>query len=261
MVEIGNKNKEDNKYTEETIQKALRHNFLNPNSVKYFTENLNIYNWESDTIKFTKSGYVYEFEIKISKADFKNDFKNKKKKHSLLEDKNNENKDRPNYFYYVVPDGLINIEDIPEYAGLLYVHFITIGNNVPYSQFIEVKKAPQLHKNKFDFKESNLMDKFYYNYIHWKNKHETDLITYKERLDEAKTAEGKKYEYTLPQAVKQIKKLEKSITDFQKSADDWKKLAQEEIRIQRRMQKKLRELGVSDKELEELTGVKYMLNE
>lgn len=261
MVEIGNKNKEDIKYTEETIQKALRHNFLNPNSVKYFTENLNIYNWESDTIKFTKSGYVYEFEIKISKADFKNDFKNKKKKHSLLEDKNNENKDRPNYFYYVVPDGLINIEDIPEYAGLLYVHFTTIGNNVPYSQFIEVKKAPQLHKNKFDFNNSNLMDKFYYNYIHWKNKHKTDLVTYKERLDEAKTAEGKKYKYTLPQAVKRIEKLKKSITDFQKNADDWKKLAQEEIRIQRRMQKKLRELGVSDKELEELTGVKYILNE
>ena len=79
MGSIGVKNKEEIKYSEESIQRALRHNFLSPSSVKYFTENLKIYNWESDTIKFTNSGYVYEFEIKISKTDFKNDFKNKKK--------------------------------------------------------------------------------------------------------------------------------------------------------------------------------------
>lgn len=261
MGSIGVKNKEEIKYSEESIQRALRHNFLSPSSVKYFTENLKIYNWESDTIKFTNSGYVYEFEIKISKADFKNDFKNKKKKHSILEDKNSENKDRPNYFYYVVPKDLISEEDVPEYAGLLYVHFTTIGNNVPYSQFIEIKKAPQLHKNKFDFKESNLMDKFYYNYIHWKNKHETDLVTYKERLDEAKTAEGKKYAYTLPQAVKRIEKLEKSINDFIKNTDDWKKLAQEEIRMQRRLTRKLVELGFTNKELEDITGQTIIVND
>ena len=250
MVEIGNKNKEDNKYTEETIQKALRHGFLNPNSVKYFTENLNIYNWESDTIKYTKSGYVYEFEIKISKADFKNDFKNKKKKHSLLEDKNNENKDRPNYFYYVVPMDLIDENDVPEYAGLIYLNFTTIGNNVPYNQFIEIKPAPLLHKNKFDFKESNLMDKFYYNYIHWKHKHEDDLVNYKERLDEVKTVNGKTYKYTLPQAMDKIKELEKKVNELQDTSKNWEKLAKEEIRIQRRMHKKLRELGVTIEELE-----------
>ena len=43
--------------------------------------------------------------------------------------------------------------------------------------------------------------------------------------------------------------------------EDWKKLAQDEIRIQRKMQKKLRELGVTDKELEELTEVKYIIND
>lgn len=87
MESISVKNKEDIKYSEESIQRALRYFFLSPSSVKYFTENLNVYNWESDVLKITRSGYAYEFEIKISRADFKNDFKHKKKKHTLLESK------------------------------------------------------------------------------------------------------------------------------------------------------------------------------
>ena len=257
MGSIGVKNKEDIKYSEESIQRALRHSFLSPSSVKYFTENLNVFDWESDVLKFTKSGYVYEFEIKISKADFKNDFKNKKKKHSLFEDKNLENKKTPNYFYYVVPKDMINVEDVPEYAGLIYVFPHSIGAY----RFIEIKKAPLLHKNKFDFDNSNLMDKFFYNYIHWKQKHETDLVTYKERLDEVKTVDGKKYDYTLPQAVKRIEELEKNMENYQEMADNWKSLAQEEIRIQRRLTRKLVELGVTDKELEEITGQTIIYND
>ena len=206
MGSIG-KNKEEVEYSEESIQRALRHNFLSPSSVRYFTENLNVFEWESDVLKFTKSGYVYEFEIKISRADFKNDFKNKKKKHALLEDKNSENSKRPNYFYYVVPKDMIDVEDVPDYAGLLYVFPYSFGT----FSFIEVKKAPSLHKNKFDFKESNLMDKFYYNYIHWKHKHERDLVNYKEKLNEVKTSEGKTYKYTLPQAMRKIEDLEADV--------------------------------------------------
>jgi hypothetical protein len=261
MGTIGVKNKENIKYSEESIQRALRYNFLSPSSVKYFTENLNIFDWESDVIKFTKSGYVYEFEIKISKADFKNDFKHKKKKHLLLEDSNNEIKNRPNYFYYVVPDGLISAEDVPEYAGLLYINSTMVGNGAPYHHFIEIKKAPSLHKNKFDFENSNLMDKFYYNYIHWKQKHETDMENYKNLLEEVRTCEGKTYNYTLPQAVERIKELEKNIQNYLERSEEYKKLAQEEIRIQRRLQKKLRELGVSSDEVEEIMGVRCVIND
>lgn len=258
---IGVKNKENIKYSEESIQRALRYNFLSPSSVKYFTENLNIFDWESDVVKFTKSGYVYEFEIKISKADFKNDFKHKKKKHLLLEDSNNEIKNRPNYFYYVVPYGLISVEDVPEYAGLLYINSTTVGNGAPHHHFIEVKKAPSLHKNKFDFENSNLMDKFYYNYIHWKQKHEADMENYKSLLEEVRTCEGKTYNYTLPQAVERIKELEKNIQNYLERSEEYKKLAQEEIRIQRRLQKKLRELGVSSDEVEEIMGVRCVIND
>ena len=259
MGSIGNRKGIKIEYSEQSIQQALRHNFLSPSSVKYFTENLNVYSWESDVLKFTNSGYAYEFEIKISRADFKNDFKNKKKKHSLLENKENVNK--PNYFYYVVPENLITIEEVPEYAGLIYIYGTVLGNGRHYYSFSEIKKAPKLHAEKMDVEKLNLVDKFYYNYIHWKHKHEKDIVEYKEHLDKMKLFEGKIYKYTLPDAMERIEELEKEVKMWTDMGENWKKLAQEEIRIQRRMQKKLKELGVTNEELEEITGVRYMVND
>ena len=263
MGSIGNRNKTDKeeiKWSEELIQQQLRYNFLSPNSVKYFTENLNVYDWESDVLKITKSGYAYEFEIKISRGDFKNDFKHKKKKHLLLESKDNGAK-MPNYFYYVVPEGLITEEEVPEYAGLIYVHATVIGNNRVYYQFQEIKTAPKLHGNKIDENNLNLIDKFYYNYIHWKHKHERDLTEYKELLEKYRSYEGKTYKYTLPQAMDEIVRLEKESKMWCENAENWKKLAQEEIRMQRRLTRKLVELGVTDKELEEITGHEIIYND
>ena len=255
MSTIGNRNKtgkEEIKWSEELIQQQLRYNFLSPNSVKYFTENLNVYDWESDVLKITKSGYAYEFEIKISRGDFKNDFKHKKKKHLLLENKENNSK-MPNYFYYVVPEGLVTEDEVPEYAGLIYVHATIIGNSRVYYQFQEIKAAPKLHSNKIDENNLKLIDKFYYNYIHWKHKHEKDIIEYKEQLEKYRSSEGKTYKYTLPQAMEEISRLEKESKMWCENAENWKKLAQEEIRMQRRLTRKLVELGVTDKELEKIT--------
>lgn len=263
MGSIGNRNKTDKeeiKWSEELIQQQLRYSFLSPSSVKYFTENLNVYDWESDVLKITKSGYAYEFEIKISRGDFKNDFKHKKKKHLLLENKENKTK-MPNYFYYVVPEGLVTENEVPEYAGLIYVHATVIGNSRIYYQFQEIKAAPKLHSNKIDENNLNLIDKFYYNYIHWKHKHEKDIIEYKEQLEKYRSSEGKTYKYTLPQAMEEISRLEKESKMWCENAENWKKIAQEEIRIQRRMQKKLRELGATDKELEDITGHETIYND
>ena len=80
------------KYTEENIQFALN-NFFTPNSVRYAIDGQYVFGWESDKlIMMRSSGLVYEFEIKISKADFKNDFKNKQRKHTILEGKEEYNK-------------------------------------------------------------------------------------------------------------------------------------------------------------------------
>ena len=108
---------------------------------------------ECDVISISKSNYIYEHEVKISRSDFKADFKKEKHKfmterksikERLIKENNQMVRDiwylTSNYFYFVVPDGLISIEEIPEYAGLIYV-----SENL---EFNIIKKAPLIHKEK-----------------------------------------------------------------------------------------------------------------
>ena len=79
---------------------------------------------ECDVISISKADFIYEYEVKISKSDFKADFK--KKKHKLMTERKSVNESKnfyfiANYFYFVVPENLISIDDIPEYAGLIYL--------------------------------------------------------------------------------------------------------------------------------------------
>jgi hypothetical protein len=69
-----------------------------------------------------------------------------------------------------------------------------------------------------------------------------------------KLFEGKTYKYTLPDAMSKIEELEKEKQMWIDNGEKWKKLAQEEIGIQRRLTRKLVELGVTAKELEEIIG-------
>src|SRR5574344_2298284 len=108
-------------FSEKSICEKLSGQFLS--SPKYLLNNLYIYQWESDYLGITKSDYAYEIEVKISVQDFKNDFKNKKDKHLLLENcRSKQNPPCPNYFYYATPIDLIKVEDLPDYAGLIYVN-------------------------------------------------------------------------------------------------------------------------------------------
>lgn len=181
--------------TEQSIQQRLNHFFA---SWKYNVDGLYVFEWESDKLIWMKSGYIYEFEIKISRADFKNDFKHKKEKHIILNGPTDEeqlmprfyenyernkhlyadiedckarlkptdsyyiaNHKKPNYFYYAVPEGMIQPEEVPSYAGLIW-----ILKEYRYVQqsFVIVKQAPQLHKVKYKDAELNLGEKFYYNW-------------------------------------------------------------------------------------------------
>ena len=137
-------------------------------SSRWIMNNLYVYGWESDYLAITKSMYAYEVEVKISRADYSNDFR-KEDKHRILqgqfEDKRRESVDtgdmarygRPNYFYYCVPDGLILPDDVPPYAGLVYV----CGRDIR-----KVKEAPILHREKFDPEPYKMTDKFYFNWWH-----------------------------------------------------------------------------------------------
>ena len=211
------------KYTEREIQNILREHFMSgPNGARYQIENLFVYNWESDFLYITKAGYSYEIEIKVSRSDFFNDME-KKTKHAILEGtyvKRSYEKtvERPNYFYYAVPKDLVKEEEVPEYAGLIYITEIW-----PYVDVI--KPPPQIHEEKIDEERLKLTDKFYYNYLSWKQKAETEfnkkIEELKNRLDEQKTVDGVKYKYTIKDAHEKIKDLERHIKALQEQDKMW----------------------------------------
>lgn len=98
-----------------TVVRTRRQNKVYPNTY--------ICSWECDILEVTKAGYIYEYEVKVSRADFKAD---------KLKQKHGENKydalkagKRVNYFSYVCPKGLISPDEIPEWAGLIYADTYT----------------------------------------------------------------------------------------------------------------------------------------
>lgn len=168
-------------WTEKKIRDTLKKYFMSPNTKKYEITNLYVYGWESDYLAVTKSMVAYEVEIKISRPDFKNDFKNKQDKHLLFEDGSMigrfpKGSSMPNYFYYAVPDGLIGVDEVPDYAGLLYVQ--------PWG-ITFVKQPKKLTDEKFDPVKLYLADKFYYNMCSWKEKYE-NLSGYADEIKELK---------------------------------------------------------------------------
>jgi hypothetical protein len=102
---------------------------------------------EADLLVLRKTGYIAEFEIKVSRSDFKADFK-KVDKHNFLRAGH---KWCANEFYYACEDGLIKPDEVPEYAGLVYIVrcWYTYSNGTPYSVNVAnvVKKAPRIHKH------------------------------------------------------------------------------------------------------------------
>lgn len=100
---------------------------------------------ECDVLSISKADYIYEYEIKISRADFKKDFIKEKHTHIINEKYTRTRKGSlvyllPNYFNFVTPRDLISIDEVPDYAGLIYMN--------EDSSFTIVKKPKLLHKTK-----------------------------------------------------------------------------------------------------------------
>lgn len=255
--------KDDFKYTEEFMQAKLS-NFFARNSVKYDIDGLYIFDWESDKFIETRSGLIYEFEIKVSKSDFKNDFKHKKDKHIILEgeekygDKylpkyydclraNEEIGDwavksfhkyaddsprylvgghnRPNYFYYCTPPGMIEETDVPWYAGLVQID--------KAGQIRIKKKAPKLHGEKIKDEELGLGEKFYYNMDSWRRKCKQaleDKEYWKEKLEAEVDGHGNGRAYA---------DIENELEGYKKSYHELcKKMEQSDIEIHRELYRK-----------------------
>lgn len=152
-----------------------------------------VYSWESDFFCLASSGYALEIEAKVSKGDFRADFK--KPKHQVLSCSNrylvkkvhvnkiddpkelerlekyrrlyrpssavkfiDTERSAPNRFYYAVPEDLIAENEIPGYAGLIY----TFEDQRRKPRII--KRAPSLHSRKNDFTKI-LLKKYYWAYL------------------------------------------------------------------------------------------------
>lgn len=132
--------------------------------------NIFIDRWECDLLEITKSGYVYEYEVKISRSDFKADARKRTYKQSKADAIK---AGRTNYFYYVVPTDLIAIDEIPDYAGLIYVQsyqarFYSDEKGYYYAErfrFETVKQAPKLSSTKItESRLIKLLESTYYRF-------------------------------------------------------------------------------------------------
>ena len=215
----------DTTLTEQKIQRVLGGFIASP---KYRVDGLFVFGWESDKLIWTKAGYIYEFEIKISRSDYLNDFRHKVEKHlllnsalpdestvareadlfgNLLKEKRKrypqitmeQAKDRmkpvgermPNYFYYAVPEGLLEPDEVPPYAGLVYITtYKGSFENEPkkwHHSYKVIRTAPKLHKTKYTDGELNLCEKFYYNMKTWQRNYREQVdysLMYRERLQD-----------------------------------------------------------------------------
>lgn len=140
------------KHSEDSVTKILRNHFNQGYTYRINNAFIYAHDWECDFFCVNSDGYALEFEIKISRGDFQNDFL--KFKHLLFKKTDKKGILMPNRFYYVVPEGMVSTEEIPKYAGLIYI----TGQHMKI-----VKRAPFIHKEKRDYRKV-LCDKFYERY-------------------------------------------------------------------------------------------------
>jgi hypothetical protein len=116
--------------------------------------------WECDVFEATPAGFMREYEVKVSRSDFFSDAKKarsdrqwvERQRDGAMQDKTKHQRlalcdpRGPQYFSFVVPNGLIAREECPAFAGLMYARQSTFGR-----VWIEqVKPAPKLHLAKMD---------------------------------------------------------------------------------------------------------------
>lgn len=152
---------------ERSIQILLMQEYLaGRNHVVAIPNSTQLLRGEVDLLTVTKAGFVNEFEIKCTRADFTRDFRTKRYKHQELEIKGNYGgvgytTYLPNYFWFVTLE--FEIEP-PSYAGWIHVKKYAADETPPYKyvdgewvpdlntthHLSEVKRAPRLHKGKWN---------------------------------------------------------------------------------------------------------------
>lgn len=153
--------------TERDIQNVLWSHY-EKRGLPLVVPNVSVFHGVSDLITVSKRMVTTEHEIKITRADFRRDMTTKHLHLTLqpppgeaqiwkpLKQTTQEDIDNggtlplPNYFYFVVPYELVEVEDVPVYAGLMYVY----GGQVAV-----MKEAPRLHGLKISEEQRQYMER------------------------------------------------------------------------------------------------------
>ncbi len=127
--------------------------------------------WECDLFRLTRAGYFYEYEIKLTKSDFRADQKKQKSfwgggpnrttqsKYELLASDEGAG---PKEFWIVVPEDLIRPNDLPDWAGLMYASQTKHGD----IRIRRERTATTFKRGKVDDKVGKLaISRAYYRYL------------------------------------------------------------------------------------------------
>ena len=157
-------NPPDMALTENSIQYTLY--VRAQNRLKHYpvVPNVYLFREESDLISVTPAGYIHEYEIKLSRADFTADFRNKRR-HKFYVDPEKQEKTRafnrgiriwkrPNYFWFAVPENLVSESEVPDYAGLIYIRQSQWND---YGSCRVVKKPVKISKEKITANQTNTL--------------------------------------------------------------------------------------------------------
>ena len=147
------------------IIKRLCNTFDHTNG--FVLRNIYIGMFEMDILRMTKDGFVYEYEVKTTVADFYKDFYKEAKlgdidaisvkKHDIIKSGNYIS----NRFYYVLTEDVYKKVKIPDYAGVIvmYEKGFVYEKSAPVLSFT---KHYDLYPNllfKMAYREKNLLDK------------------------------------------------------------------------------------------------------
>ncbi len=127
------------KINEWCVQEAIYRN-LNKKKHRLIVPNCKALGYEADVLSVSKAGFSYEFEVKLSRSDFRKDFTHKSGKHAIYQ--NGSPGYCPNHFFFVCPANIIEPESVPDYAGLLYIL------NLEMALFRVILDAPKIHNHK-----------------------------------------------------------------------------------------------------------------
>lgn len=140
--------------------------------------------WEADMLIIDEDGMSWEIEIKLSKSDFKNDFKkqyqNQKTKEKFLKHEKISCGDYPcNQFSFLLPQGMVEHNQIPENCGIIEFYH---NPDSWQTTFYEVRKPKKVHDDSFwKFFDKNLLLKtlarnLYYKKLEAKGKFEELIL-------------------------------------------------------------------------------------